>query len=296
MSNSVKFNLALSSTKILCFLTFCLWLNFISKTLESSSYKKVFATNISKYKTTKSIENDNFNKSTDNFILKLLEDDKDLTIKEIVFEMLRSKKDEKQIVDEYFKLPDEFKSLLIYNSKIYEKDVIKKRDTVSKNKNESKEILKIEDEIVNSEKNYIAKKIMPKVIPNVKKNTIYIILSPGHGPGPYGLDGGCFYNKTKESELNEALVYEKVVELLKRTKNIHINLCYPPQNIFTKQKFETDKRLTKEDLKKFTVHLTKSTLSCQLTALLINKTINMLEEKLTVIMKYIKHLQKELKN
>lgn len=94
------------------------------------------------------------------------------------------------------------------------------------------------------------KKIISKVLPTVEKNAVYITLSPGHGPGPHGLDGGCIYNKTKESELNEALVYEKVVELLKRTKNVHINLCYPPQNIFTKKKFETDKRLTKEDLKR----------------------------------------------
>ncbi len=153
-----------------------------------------------------------------------------------------------EIVDKYFKLLKDIKSLLIFNSKMLEKK-IKKRETVSKNERINKRVFEIEDKIVEAEEEFL-RKIVNRVLSKLGKNAVLLMASSGHGPGPFGLDSGCFYHNTKESIINENLVYEKIVEILRRTKNVHILLCYPLQNSITKKTFKTDERLSEEDLKR----------------------------------------------
>ena len=186
-------------------------------------------------------------KHKNNSVFREIKEEK-ITLNKWIHKNLKRGLTDEEIVHRYFKLLNDVKSLLIFNSKMYEKSN-NKRETVSKNERINKRVFKIEDKIVKAEEKFL-RKIVRRVLPKLEKNAVLLMLSPGHGPGPYGLDGGCFYNNIKESLLNEALVYEKVVEILRRTKNVHILLCYPLQNSFTKKTFETDKRLTKEDLKR----------------------------------------------
>lgn len=85
-----------------------------------------------------------------------------ITLKKWINNNLKKGLTKEKIIDEYFKLPDEFKSLLIYNSKIQKKILkkilLKKEILFHKMKMKVKKILEIEDEIVNSEKDFIAEK------------------------------------------------------------------------------------------------------------------------------------------
>ncbi len=186
-------------------------------------------------------------KHKNNSIFREIKEEK-ITLNKWIHKNLKRGLADDEIVDKYFELLDDVRSLLIFNSKMLEQK-IKKRETVSKNERINKRVFKIEDKIVKAEEEFL-RKIISRVLSKLEKDAVLLIPSSGHGPGPFGLDSGCFYHNTKESTLNENLVYEKIVEILRRTKNVHILLCYPLQNSITKKTFKTDKRLSEEDLKR----------------------------------------------
>ena len=224
------------------------FLKFV-KSLFLASFFMISTTTINKvgYNSTIANATVKISKHENNSIFREIKEEK-ITLNKWIHKNLKRGLTDDEIVDKYFKLLNDVKSLLIFNSKMYEKNN-NKRETVSKNERINKRVFKIEDKIVKAEEKFL-RKIVSKALPKLEEDAVLLIPDSGHGPGNYGLDGGCSNKNTKENILNENLVYEKIVEILKRTKNVHILLCYPLQNSITKKTFKTDKRLTKKDLKR----------------------------------------------
>ena len=137
-----------------------------------------------------------------------------ITTKKYILNLMRSGKNDGEIINSYFEMPPQEIATIIMNDK--EKAEIEKVFNLTADKNEQSRIINLENAINNEEKNYIKRLT---TLPT-DKNNLSVMIIPGHGFE----DTGAIYKKgtINEKYLNQLISYELAISLLEKGYEVYI--------------------------------------------------------------------------
>ncbi len=137
-----------------------------------------------------------------------------ITTRKYILNLMRSGKNDGEIVNSYFGMPPQEISEIVINDK--EKAEIEKVTNLTADKNEQLRINNLENLINNEEKNYIKRLT---TLPT-DKNNLSVMLIPGHG---FEDEGATFNNGTiKEKFLNQLISFELAISLLNKGYEVYM--------------------------------------------------------------------------